>query len=281
MTAKLIARRRDHSTTICNIKRDCIWTTVAKFHVVLSVLVLITLQCANVLYSMQRLFVSVTVDENNPKGIAFEPDPVIIPKVKIVIPRKLIFLDTRYSTADKLPEHFYDNIMRTASHYREAWNESDAPMWYLGDKECREAINVTEPRLLPFYDREKRGQNLANVCRISALFLSGGYYFDTDMKSVKAVELEADTTFATPTEFGGNGLFNSFIASAPNHPVLGKALELMLGYYHGKVKDKSRMGTGTLKSHMGTGTLKKAFEAVPETDKGKTFLLDEINLLQD
>eukprot|EP00977_Amphora_coffeiformis_P015809 scaffold4740_cov165-Amphora_coffeaeformis.AAC.7 len=187
------------------------------------------------------------------------------------IPHKLIFLDTRYVHLHEMPKHFQENINRTASHYREAW-KTDAPLWFLGNDECRRVINMTEPRLLPFFDKERKGQNLSNVCRISALYISGGYYFDSDMQSVKAVRLEPDVLFSSAHEAGRKGLFNSFIAAVPKHPVLEKALGVMLDFYYGKVK------TG---DHMGTSTLMQAFLATPEEKRGKVFMLNEMQLGED
>jgi len=163
----------------------------------------------------------------------------------------------------------YDNIRNTHRIFTEYWNETQtAPLWFLREKDCRIAVALAEPKLLPSYLNETRGNNKANLCRVAALYLKGGYYFDVDMGTIRAVPLSDNTTFAVPHEYletRGNkknlqGLFNSFLAVTPGHPVLRKNLDLYLDHYSGidlLVRSKD--------SHLGTGSLRLAYKATNQT----------------
>lgn len=188
----------------------------------------------------------------------------------ISIPHKIIILDSRYPTLEGLPKIFQDNIKNTVNLYRGLWGEPDAPLLYLGNKECREAIRVAEPQLLPYYDREQRGQNFADVCRVAILHQQGGYYFDTDMRSVVPVPVPNDVSFVTAYESGRKALCNSVLFTTPGHPIMRKALDVMLEFYQRKHQVRS--------INMGTATLRDAFNETPEQQRGKTFLLNEVNL---
>jgi len=186
------------------------------------------------------------------------------------IPHRTIFIHTLYERPSDMKKLLYDNIRNTHRIFAEFWNEL-APLWFLREKDCRIAVELAEPKLLPSYLNETRGNNKANLCRVAALYLKGGYYFDVDMGTIRAVPLSDNTTFAVPHEYleparNGNkdqylqGLFNSFLAVTPGHPVLRKNLDLYIDHYNGMdlpVRSKHH--------HLGTGSLRLAYKATNQT----------------
>jgi len=126
----------------------------------------------------------------------------------------------------------------------------DSPcVWYLNDEQCQQSITAAEPQLLPYYLRERNGKYKADVCCIAALYLKGGYYFDTDMQIIKPVTIEPHITFVSPFEAetrGLKGVFNSFIAVAPRHPLLRLNLDVFLKYYKERRLLFHIQGTGSL-----------------------------------
>ena len=104
---------------------------------------------------------------------------------------------------------------------------------------CQKVISKVEPTLLPHYIHETKGQNKANICRIAALYDKGGYYFDTDMQVVKALDIQRDITFVTPHEAKSTwhdvpGFFNSFLAVLSHHSFFKNFLNLdiFVQYYN-------------------------------------------------
>jgi len=193
------------------------------------------------------------------------------------IPHRTIFIHTLHQDPKDLPPLIYDNMMNTHTIFSEHWKnqtkEEDPPMWFLRDQDCLLAIKLAEPRLLPYYRNEVRGNNKANICRVAALYVKGGYYFDVDMKTIRAVALPNTVDFATPQEVYGEdlegvrGLFNSFLAAAPKHAILKQNLQLYLDHYRGielPVKSKNH--------HLGTGSLRLAYDQTPKDQRGTPFL---------
>ncbi|KAL7471544.1 hypothetical protein ACHAXS_011850 [Conticribra weissflogii] len=144
-------------------------------------------------------------------------------------------------------------------------NSTNVVVSFLSDVDCIEAIEKSEPRLVPHFQNEARGEFKADICRVAALYLEGGYYFDIDIGVVAPINFDfipiqsenplkdafsglkerrkysklgnlADedsfTTFASVYNKAGR-LFQAFTAAMPQHPVLQKALEYLVAYYEG------------------------------------------------
>jgi len=116
--------------------------------------------------------------------------------------------------------------MNTIDIYRKAWNETEAPIWFLNDIECRALIQKVEPGLVVHFDQERKGEYKSDMCRAAALYLKGGYYFDIDMRVLEAVLLDPNITFASVKMRDGK-FFQSFMASEPGSPILKESLRLM------------------------------------------------------
>lgn len=209
----------------------------------------------------------------------------------ILIPHNIIFVDTRYSKPQQLPKLFFDNIQKTTRQYRKLWEDgtgtdddiqqhsSTSPVLWFGNDKCLEVIEKVYPMLIRYYKSEKKGRYKSNMCRIAALYYHGGYYFDTDMESIQPVPLDNqfqhyhDISFCSVYEHAKNGLFNSFVAAIPRHPILKTTLDVMLAYYQGRIEIRT--------TNMGTSTLLDGLIHTPSKARGKVLLLQEVYLVQD
>ena len=71
----------------------------------------------------------------------------------------------------------------------------------------------------------------SDLCRLVMLYNSGGYYFDTDLAPLAALQraLDPRATFVTvrtsERSLSGGGFFQAFLATAPKHPVIRRSLK--------------------------------------------------------
>ena len=186
------------------------------------------------------------------------------------IPHILVFTYKHNILETKEPALLYNNVMQTCMTYRQLWNDAEpAPIRFLDDEACREAIEQSEPRLVPHFDDEREGKFRADICRIAQLFNHGGYYFDVDLRVIQPIKLDSSITFSSVLSGYPNldQFFQAFLAATPGHPVLAKALQIMLDYYEGKHAIRGK--------NVGTSTLKDAYDAVGESERGPSKLLIE------
>jgi hypothetical protein len=132
----------------------------------------------------------------------------------------------------------YNNVLHTINVYREAWNDKDAPVLFLDDQDCLEVIEEVEPKLAIHFRQEDLGAFKADICRLAVLYVRGGYYFDIDMKATQAVPVPSNIAFASVQAAYG-GFFQSFLASAPESPIIKKALTHLRDYYEEKERLKN------------------------------------------
>jgi mannosyltransferase OCH1-like enzyme len=146
-------------------------------------------------------------------------------------PHKIWF--TYGSNMSTLPKELFDNVQHTIATYRRAWNEPNAVARLIVDEECRQLIQQTEPRLVPFFDAEQEGMFKADMCRIAVLLLHGGYYFDVDLRVITPHVLRPPLVFATATDSNQptSAFFQAYLASTAGHPVLVCAMAEMLARY--------------------------------------------------
>jgi mannosyltransferase OCH1-like enzyme len=189
------------------------------------------------------------------------------------IPRRLIFTYKSNLLETKDPPLFYENVQKTIKMYREAWGEPKAPVWFLNDMDCRSAIYAAKPNLLVYFDREVHGSWKADICRVAALYLTGGYYFDVDMEAVDPWIPDRNVTFATALQPDKTRYFQSFLASERRGGILEVALDEMLLFYETKM-----IRTGKL---LGPDTLKIAFNSVAISERGSTMFLEEVQFPED
>ena len=108
----------------------------------------------------------------------------------------------------------------------------EVEMW--DDKQCRTALNELPMKeahdLADDFDKEEVGFVKSDLCRLVMLYSTGGYYFDTDIAPLAALQkaLDPRATFVTiracAASLGGGGFFQAFMATAPRHPVIKIAM---------------------------------------------------------
>ncbi|KAL7572105.1 hypothetical protein ACA910_001743 [Epithemia clementina (nom. ined.)] len=144
-------------------------------------------------------------------------------------------------------QQFLLNVRWTIQMYVTAWQQlstttSTSPnttttttkprIWFLEDTDCACVIRRVEPKLVPFFETEPMGKYRGDVCCAVALYLSGGYYFDVDMKAIQPyVPSSPAITFDTAMTESQESHFNSIMVAAPRHPILYWSLQIMLQLY--------------------------------------------------
>jgi hypothetical protein len=188
------------------------------------------------------------------------------------IPHRLVFTFRKNILKTKAPKVFYNNVQNTIRRYREAWGEPNAPVWFLTDDACRSIIKEANSTLLPFFEFEY-GKYKADICRVAALYLKGGYYFDVDLEVIQPVMLSSKTSFSTVLADDNNlvQFFQAFMASEPKSPVLAESFADMIFWYEHPERREPRYG------NMGPKTLMDAFNRVPTAKRGQVRLLQETN----
>jgi hypothetical protein len=146
-------------------------------------------------------------------------------------------------------------------------------VWFVNDTDCRSAIYAAKPNLLVYFDREVHGSWKADICRIAALYLTGGHYFDVDMEVVDPWVPDRNVAFATATTPNKTRYYQSFLASEQNGRILEEALDEMLLFYETKA-----VRTGKL---LGCDTLKTAFDSVAISERGRIIILEEVQFAED
>lgn len=123
------------------------------------------------------------------------------------------------------------NIDNTIAHYAQVLNNFSQPVTYLTPETCLPLIQNVEPKLADAYEYETFDVNKSYICRIAALYLYGGYFFDSDVEVRVPYVPHPQATFSTAIEASGSGFFQAFLAATPHHPVMQVTLENMVAYY--------------------------------------------------
>lgn len=198
--------------------------------------------------------------------------PLRPPPALPLIPHTIFFTYKHNILENKEPSNFYDNIMYTIHEYRTLWGDPDAPVRFLDNDDCVKDIEMAEPRLVPLFQNAVSGAWMADVCRIAALYNSGGYYFDIDLKVVQPVDLRNNNniSFVTVHETAVYmNFFQAFIASTPRNPILKIALDKMLDYHEGRLK---------IFGNLGPYTLNQAYKSVSPQEQAQAWILHELDL---
>jgi hypothetical protein len=180
---------------------------------------------------------------------------------------------------ERRPANFYANVLHTIACYNASMH-GRAVARFLDDADCREMILSVSPALAKSFDMNWRGMIKADICRVAALYQSGGYYFDVDLEASRALgratRAIALTAFRptppaqphpprqviTPMHAPEGGtvmsiweasrvsVFQAFLASSAQHPVIAEAIRLMVLHSEGKwaVPANAWLGTATMAS---------------------------------
>merc|ERR1712032_102877 len=89
--------------------------------------------------------------------------------------------------------------------------------------------------------------NKSNMCRVSALYLYGGYYIDWDVDVRQSLVPSDGVTFITAIEESGNGFFQAFLGATPHHPIMEQTLKNMVSHYEKALIRPSKTDEGAPK----------------------------------
>ena len=170
-----------------------------------------------------------------------------------------------------MPPLLKANVHKTIRIYKEMlykkWKQ-DVNVNIYDDTQCRPILAEVFPKLVPYFDTEKKGMYRGDMCRVALLWKYGGYYFDLDIEVIRPVDLSLDVEFASSFEYPRHGqvrgIFQAFLASRSKHPILMKSFDKMLLWYERPGERGTIMGTEAM------------FHAYNETkNRGRTVMLEE------
>lgn len=134
--------------------------------------------------------------------------------------------------------------VHNATHGRATLGSSQArtgvPLVWLNDTQCVAVLEALgRPSLAAAFAAEPFGPYKSDICRVAYLYVRGGFYMDCDMGCLPGVDVvqrfaRQQHGLITAIEVAPEtGVFQSFLAAAPGHPVLELALNLTEAYYAG------------------------------------------------
>jgi mannosyltransferase OCH1-like enzyme len=193
-----------------------------------------------------------------------------------LIPHILWFTYEHDLLQTKEPKQYYDNVRKTIDAYRSAWNEPNAEVRFVLDDDCKKLLREVDSKenttLLNAFEKTGEGPFKADICRVAALYLYGGYYFDVDLEVIQPVILDANVSFSTAQNDAWSGnFFQAFLAATPGHPVLKDNLYALVDYKFGN-RTKWQHCNGL----MGPCTLMHSWNRT--TDRGVNLILKEFNM---
>lgn len=147
---------------------------------------------------------------------------------------------------------------------------------FLTDTDCIESIRAVykdndgntdkvAEELIRYFKAERQGMFKADLCRGTALFETGGLYFDVDL----GVRMNLWQVLRETTEFSTirvhhqsmypGAFFQAFAAASQRHPVILRYVQLFLEHYRGVKLGNS---SSVVKGPLGVLLLKRAFDEV-------------------
>lgn len=195
-----------------------------------------------------------------------------------IIPRKLWFTYKDDLLKTKQPTHYYKNVMKTIDAYRKAWGDPNIEARVLSDTECIKMLVQIDKFLGVYFKKEENGAYKGDICRLGALYLYGGYYFDVDMQTVTPYIAPSNVSFSSVRAYDAN-IFNSFMASTPKHKMLKNGIDQTLKFY-GQQK-RHRCDDSYNRRILGPCLLNEAYRDYLIRDKKYEQSSDKIKLLQE
>ena len=198
------------------------------------------------------------------------------------IPHTLWFTYKHNILATKQPTHYYNNIVKTIHAYHDVWNnDTEMEVHFLIDSNCTDLLKQVDEELnlslTNAFLGESYGQFKADLCRIAAIYLHGGYYFDIDIEVFQPLLLVNEVSFSSvisatniPT------FFQAYLASVPRHPIIRRNLDTLDEFYsqEGECWIRDKRG-----GNVGCCTLMSAWNQTK--NKGNVKMLEEIYLNHD
>jgi mannosyltransferase OCH1-like enzyme len=119
-----------------------------------------------------------------------------------LIPHTLWFTYKYDILKNKTPEILYNNIIKSIDAYREVWNnDTNMVVNFLVDSDCTDLLEEVDHELnltlANIFRNESDGSFKSDLCRLAALYLHGGYYFDIDMEVIQPILLDEGVSFSS------------------------------------------------------------------------------------
>lgn len=214
-----------------------------------------------------------------------KPDQSVI----IAVPHILWFTYETNIMLSKEPDLFYENVMHTIDAYNRSWRDNQQSQQqqdsnsgnmkvsmqvrFLDDADCENVVFEAFPDIVTHFSQETNGAFRGDICRVAALYLHGGYYFDIDMEVIRpyiakdllvperfvsndTLRVVEPSIFVSSWNADRNSIFQSFIASTAYSPILKESFYFMMAYYEGRNENCTRAN----ECLMGTKTMLQAYE---------------------
>jgi len=195
---------------------------------------------APLVFMISLILTSLYVSYRNflvPSDLTDRVYPIVTREDYETIPKRIWFTYKHDLLLQKKPIIYYNNIMKTIDAYRTAWGDVNAEVFVLDDSECIKILNRVNVRLTHIFNTEPIGAYKGDICRLGALYLYGGYYFDVDMEVVTPVILPSNIKFSTAWDATFGHMFNSYMAVSPKHPILETYVNVVIDYYDKKLPE--------------------------------------------
>ncbi len=204
------------------------------------------------------------------------------------IPHKLWFTYKDNLLETEEPRNYYKNVLKTIDTYSSFWNMTSTrstatrsrptEVYFLDNANCSDFLKQVRPVLAEAFENETRGDFKADLCRVAALYLHGGYYFDVDMEVVQPLNLPDSISFSTSKSgSSSNNFFNSFMASTARHAILNATLESFYQYYI----LKTGFCRKNVQTVLGCCTLWNGYQLTPPRKRGVNFIMEETHLSKE
>jgi hypothetical protein len=148
------------------------------------------------------------------------------PPAPFKIPRRLILVaETLISKTEDPVESFFNEV-QLIDMFKEAWGDPLVPIWILDILTCNAAIFKAKRKLVPVFRAETNVSKQLDMCRVAALYLSGGYQIDIDLE-VRSIPNTSDNTGLLIAR-EGDVVSKRFIAAEPECGTMKTALDNMV-----------------------------------------------------
>lgn len=158
----------------------------------------------------------------------------------------------------------YDDVRNNIRHNLKMLNCSNVVYW--SDTDCE---NNFDPLQRFFFVRETDGRLKSDMCRLKMLQIHGGVYIDNDIRllSNPFLHIPSTTTFASVWSYDRRGIFQAFLATSKDNPILKNTLTRHVQYYTqaslGNTQEITRVTGNIAKPNIGTVLLKDEFDSRP------------------
>ena len=157
--------------------------------------------------------------------------------ISMTIPANIWFTYKHDILKNHEPDYYYNNVQNTIAQYSlELLDQVEKIHVTCMDNDyCLALIQAIYPDLVPYFLKEKEGCYKGDICRLAALYLYGGYYFDVDIEVIEPLVVSPPPTnhvsFMTSIDLNQVGMFQAFLVASPRHPLIKANLDAILIHY--------------------------------------------------